>query len=163
MPRGVEVPDAIRNQIIGMRKAGSTFVKIGQEFELSEDTVRKIWNRWEESGTTENAQRPGRPPLLDKHDIRRLKSYMMSNKETRREPLSEIAVNCNLEVCTKTLKKVIDENIGLGRRIARKKCFLTKKQKEARLAFAKEHVNWTLEDWKRVVFSDEMAMQTDLN
>ena len=59
-----------------MRKASSTFAKIGQEFELSEDTVRKIWSKQEKSRTTENAQRPGRPLLLDKHDIRRLKSYI---------------------------------------------------------------------------------------
>lgn len=146
-----------------MRRAGSTFVQIGKEFELNEDTVRKIWNRWQETGTCENASKSGRPTKLDKHDIRRLKTYMTDNKESRREPLSEIVVNCNLEVSTKTLKRTIDEHIGLGRRIARKKCFLTKKQKEARLKFAKEHVNWTIEDWKRVVFSDEMAMQTDSN
>lgn len=36
-------------------------------------------------------------------------------------------------------------------------------QKVARLKFAREHINWTEEDWKRVVWSDEMGMQTDAN
>ena len=31
------------------------------------------------------------------------------------------------------------------------------------MKFAREHIPWTEEDWKRVVWSDEMGMQTDAN
>jgi len=51
----------------------------------------------------------------------------------------------------------------MGRRIERKRCFLSSKQIADRLKFAKDHIHWTLEDWRRVAFSDEMGMQTDSN
>ena len=43
-------------------------------------------------------------------------------------------------------------------RVARRpltKQLLTKKMKSKRLAWAKEYKNWTLADWKKVMFSDE--------
>ena len=36
-------------------------------------------------------------------------------------------------------------------------------QKKAHLKFAKDHIHWTLEEWRRVIFSDEMALQTGEN
>ncbi|KAG1033783.1 hypothetical protein G6F43_013509 [Rhizopus delemar] len=36
-----------------------------------------------------------------------------------------------------------------------KKPLLTKVQKARRLAWAEEHKNWTSDDWRRMVFSDE--------
>src|SRR5271169_6825855 len=33
----------------------------------------------------------------------------------------------------------------------------------ARLAFAKVHIHWTLENWRRCGFTDEMMIQTDSN
>ena len=37
----------------------------------------------------------------------------------------------------------------------KKKPFLSKKHKNERLKFAKEHKDWTMDDWKRVIWSDE--------
>lgn len=36
---------------------------------------------------------------------------------------------------------------------------MTKKQRNARLQFAREHVNWTVEDWKNVIFTDESTFE----
>ena len=46
-------------------------------------------------------------------------------------------------------------NAGLPARIARKKPFLNVVQRQKRVVWAKEHVSWTAEDWKKVIFSDE--------
>src|SRR6478609_10479941 len=44
---------------------------------------------------------------------------------------------------------------GLTARKARKKPLLTKAHKKARLASAKNHANWTNEQWGNVLWSDE--------
>jgi len=44
---------------------------------------------------------------------------------------------------------------GLNARIKRKKPLLLRKHRQRRLAFAQKYRNWTAEDWKRVVWSDE--------
>lgn len=48
---------------------------------------------------------------------------------------------------------------GLVCRVKKKRPYLSKFQIEARRCWALEHINWTMEDWKRVVFSDESKFQ----
>jgi hypothetical protein len=44
---------------------------------------------------------------------------------------------------------------GLKTYVQQKKRGFTKDQKAARLKFARDHLNWTVDDWKQVMFSDE--------
>jgi Transposase. len=46
-------------------------------------------------------------------------------------------------------------DVGLVGRVAVKKPFISKKNQNTRLDFAKQHREWTLENWKRVAFLDE--------
>ena len=60
----------------------------------------------------------------------------------------------NVKVCSKTIQRRLKEK-GL---IWKKKCkkpYVSEKNRKARLAFAREHVGWSLDQWKRVVWSDE--------
>jgi hypothetical protein len=36
-----------------------------------------------------------------------------------------------------------------------KKPLVSRRNRLARLAFARQHINWTIHDWKKVLFSDE--------
>ena len=65
--------------------------------------------------------------------------------------LAEVAVS------ESTLRRRLKE-IDLFSRIRRKKPFLTAKHKRARLEWAKKYQNWTVEDWKRVIWSDESSI-----
>ena len=110
-----------------------------------------------------SAPRSGRPKSLTERDHRRIAKHITTDRDTRRQALGEITNALNLSVCPKTLRKVITEDIGLGHRIERKRPWLSEQQKRDRLRFAKEHIHWTYEDWMRVVWTDEMSMQTDAN
>ena len=60
----------------------------------------------------------------------------------------------DLNVSTRTiLRRLEDQNLP-GRKIA-KKPMLRMKNRRASIEFAKKHVNWTVNDWKNVLFSDE--------
>ncbi|KAK1794284.1 hypothetical protein P4O66_011177 [Electrophorus voltai] len=48
---------------------------------------------------------------------------------------------------------------GLKSCKARKKPFINEKQRRARLKFVKDHKDWTIEDWSKVIFSDECNIQ----
>jgi len=57
-------------------------------------------------------------------------------------------------VCTQTVRNVLKE--GGFCSIIKKKCPLLKRHhQEDHLKFAKYHENWTVDDWKRVLWSDE--------
>ena len=44
---------------------------------------------------------------------------------------------------------------GLGAQVQQKKLFLSCKHVLTRLRFVQGYENWTVDDWKRVIFSDE--------
>ena len=163
MSRGQELSETVRSQIVILRDHGISWADIGRELNLIPSTVRKIYLRCKSSGTYSSASRSGRPKSLDKHDLRRLKAYITTNRYTRREPLGELLLNQNLSISERTLRRKITEDLGFRHRIERRKPHLSLKQKEARLRFAKEHIHWGLEEWQRVAWSDEMSMQTDAN
>jgi transposase len=68
---------------------------------------------------------------------------------------------------TKTLKNIINQPLsaktvcrhlsqtGMKAVVKRKRPFLSKRHRRERLDFAIEHQHWTVEDWKKVVWSDE--------
>ena len=73
---------------------------------------------------------------------------------TKAEIVNELKNQTNVKVCSKNIKHRLKEK-GL---IWKKKCkkpYVSEKNRKARLAFAREHVGWSLDQWKRVVWSDE--------
>lgn len=58
----------------------------------------------------------------------------------------------NLSVCTIKIRLT---DAGLHRRRPSKNPLISKKNRAARLKFAKEHLNWTSEQWSKILWSDE--------
>jgi hypothetical protein len=69
----------------------------------------------------------------------------------------------NINVCTKTLQKEIIEELGMGHRIEHQKPWLSPDQIAVRFKFAKEYLHWTVEDWRLVIWTNKMGMQTGTN
>jgi transposase len=63
---------------------------------------------------------------------------------------NEAGIDISPQTIRNTLKKC-----GLMSGVKVKKPLLTVKHKKARYDFAKKYENWTVEDWKRVIWSDE--------
>jgi len=163
MPKGPELTTIERSKIIALRDAGLTFSRIGEEVGRSSDTCQKTYLRYSQSENYNSAQRSGHPKILNEHDARHIKRHICHDKTTRRQPLGEININLNLNICNDTLKNFITTEIGLKHRIARKCPHLSSEQKKKRLQFAKTYLRWGLEEWRRMGFTDEMLMQTSAN
>ena len=130
---------------------------IEEELDVLADTARQIYNRYLQREDTENASRSGVPKKLTATALRHINRHIRHDRETRRQPLDDITKQLQLEVGVTTLRKTIIQDLGLGHRIQRKTPWLTNEQKAKRLAFAKEHIHWSEEEWRRVGWSDEMA------
>ena len=79
-------------------------------------------------------------------------------KKTRFNNLSEITKEwkkiSGIDVSSKTTLRRLNE-MGYHSRTAKKKPLLTNKQKLKRLAWAKKHQSWTIEQWREVIWTDE--------
>jgi Homeodomain-like domain len=87
MSRGIESSKTLRSQVVALRRARKTYGEIGTALNMPPRTAQKIYNSWEKTGVY-----PNRPRSLDKQDLRRLKTYIMKDKTTKRQPLGEIAL-----------------------------------------------------------------------
>lgn len=86
-----------------------------------------------------------------------LKDDSMIKREIQKHPTassSQILKSLALSISDRTIRRRAVEAGLLSRRPA-KKPFISRKNRVARLEFAKAHLNWTVDKWKTVLFSDE--------
>ena len=59
-----------------------------------------------------------------------------------------------MQVCVETMRSALRRG-GLQSQVKQKKPRLSIKNVKARLDFARAHLDWTIDDWSRVIFSNE--------
>jgi transposase len=77
-PQGQELSEGLRGEIVGMRKVKTSFAEIGRILQLDESTTRKVWKRYQETGSYASAPREGRPPILTDSDTRHIVRHVGS-------------------------------------------------------------------------------------
>lgn len=159
MAKSAQISLAKRSQIVILQKAGHSQRSIAKLVNVSRFGVSTTLKRFEETGSYADRKRSGRPkkttPATDRLIQRmskrdRFKSVPNIRAEMNKslpEPISDSTVNRRLHAA------------GLFGRVAVKKPLLRKQNKQKRLKWAKEHVNWTIEQWKKVLWSDESPFQ----
>lgn len=129
-----------------------TLTEITQITNIPKGTLGDLKRR----GTGVTKPRSGRPKKLTSRDIRHIEIYIRSNYTTRRVGLRNLIRILQLDCTEKTVHKALNE-LGYHYKIARRRCFLSKRDRKRRLQFAKRHVHWTAEDWDRIIWTDEMT------
>ena len=83
-----------------------------------------------------------------------LRDQRQQNVETAVQIHKNLVEFDNLNLSVQTVRNTL-RSAGLRGRAKAKKPLLTKRHQKLRLDFARVHSNWTMEDWKMVIFSDE--------
>lgn len=145
--------------IVGMRKSGAKGPQIAAELGHPISTVYTVLENEKLRGTVVSPKPTGRPPKLTERDKRALGRALTGN---RRAPLADVGNMLPTKVGTKTVRKAAHE-LGFNARVARKKPFLCGRHIAKRLEFAKKYKHWTVEDWRRVVWTDEASFEVGNN
>jgi transposase len=96
----------------------------------------------------------GRPTATSTIQDERLKRYVLKNPfKSARELKNEVPGWSDVSV--RTIQHRLQKKLGLPAQRAAKKPLLTQKMKQKRLAFARKYKNWTSEQWRDVMSSDE--------
>jgi transposase len=141
--------------LVGMSRAGCRPPQIANEMKLPLNSIYTLLRRHKLLGTVETPHRPGRPRVMSDRDVRSVTRFAKGN---RRATLAEITNSIPTTVSSRTVRKALSEQ-GLHSRIAVQKPFLSSNHRAARLSFAQTYQNWTIEDWKRVIWCDESSFE----
>ena len=103
---------------------------------------------------TPQKHRCGGKAFLNTPVRQRIVDFVTFSKRTRRMPLIQIDEEMKLYVSESTIRRALQKE-GYRRRIACKKSPISEKNRQIRLAWAEEHVNWTRQQWDCILWTDE--------
>ncbi|PPR07271.1 hypothetical protein CVT26_012431 [Gymnopilus dilepis] len=114
-------------------------------------TAKTLWHKYQETGSTKNRPRSGRPKKVTE----RLERALIRNAvKERRKPFRELGNAMPGNLSEGTIRNVLDEH-GYHRRIARKVPYLTDDHKRKRKHWAELYRRFRKRQWRKPIWSDE--------
>jgi transposase len=145
----------LRGRIIQAFYDGWSRAKIARAFELPWSTVNDQIRLESSRLDSEVKPRPGRPPILQARLKRRLIRFINLNpfasyKRIRRE--------LYIRASDQTIRRCLHQ-YGVRKWIAKKRPLITERTARLRYRWAKVHLNWPIEKWGKIMFSDECSVE----
>jgi hypothetical protein len=144
--------DCIRVKTL-RKHTNKTIEQIAKDLGLSWHQVQHACARHSESPSV----RTGHPPVLSSQQIDHLVAFVRSSYEARRMSYLDLSLDPFREwnVGQRCIQRALNSR-GYSRRRARSKPVLSDLNKTKRIEFAQTHINWSLDDWSRVLWTDEI-------
>ena len=141
-----------KQTILSMLDAGQSAHSIASTTGLNVSTISRL--RSKERSELQKAT-GGRPPKLSSANVRHAIRLISSGKAENAVQVTKALTNIvNQPLSTSTVCRQLRKT-GMKAMVKSKWPLLSAKHCKARLDFAYAHKDWTLEDWKKVVWSDE--------
>ncbi|GBM07838.1 hypothetical protein AVEN_138677-1 [Araneus ventricosus] len=138
------------------RRLGTRITEIARLVGCSRSTVVSIHAKWINDGdTSSRRQGVSRPRAIKEKGRQRLFRLV---KQNRRQTVAQLTAQYNAgpsaSVSEYTVQRTLLDMRLCSRRPTRVH-LLTKRHRQLRLQWAREHRDWTMDEWKRVDWSDE--------
>lgn len=143
-----------RSKIVTLHEYTSkTQREIANEVGVNQSTVARIINKYKATGSFEPTRKKtcGRKKKMTKRDERLL---LQENRLNPRMTSNQHRASQNLNVSSRTVRRVLFKHGRIARKPLKKQ-LLTEPMKKKRLAWAKQYRSWTIEQWRKVLFTDE--------
>jgi transposase len=142
------ISESKRRHIEKKLRNGWKYAQIAERYGVSKASISRIANL--RSLCIPLAIRRGRPRVLNARQERFLiRSFVQGECLTAKHGQAFLRENYNIDLSISGIKGVLRRN-GLRGRVRRKKPRLLTRHRRERLAFARRHRNWTVDDWKQV-------------
>lgn len=141
--------------ILSFAKADWSTRRITEKVHRSQTVISRTLRNYEFESFVTRKPRPKRNHKTSVRDDRLLLRVAKANDHL---PFRDITNISGLPVSTRTLSRRLKE-VQLYSRIRRRKPMLNVHHRHARLVWAQQYKDWTVEDWKRVIWSDECPIQ----
>jgi transposase len=131
---------------------GWSYKQLREKFEVGDATIARIVKRFQEAQTFERRQGSGRPKKTTPRADRLIANCVKKDPFITKNQIKE---EVELAISTKTIGRRIYELLGYKSYWAARKPLLTPRQVKRRLAWCMEHKSWTVDQWRKVIWTDE--------
>jgi transposase len=138
-----------RLQVQTLRDTGFNYSQISSQLNLTLHQVAYASNH-----RLTPKMRSGRPSTLTEEEVEEVIRWVCASKANRRAPWVKIPIYLDLNVSHYAVRNTL-QKAGFSRRVARRKPPISERNRQARLRWAIEHVEWTIEQWREILWSDE--------
>ena len=144
-----------RNQAIGMLTAGMSVRHVARNMNCHWSTIIDLRNRYRQQGNVSDRPRSGRPrvttPNQDRYiQLTHARDRFLPATATARQTVG----NHNRPINEHTVRRRLHA-YGMRSRRPYVGNILTRRHKQARLAWANAHLRWPRQQWATVLFTDE--------
>ncbi len=151
-----DLSDSERGMVVGVRRAGLSISKTADQLGLSRTTISRVYREWsEKEKISSERQLCGRKCLVDVRGQRRMDRLVIDDRKTT---VTQITTRYNQgmqnTISEHTTRRTLKQ-MGSSSRRPHRVPLLSDKNRTRRIQFTQTHQNWTTEDWKSVVWSDE--------
>lgn len=147
-----------RIQIVTLHGEGITITALSARFNVRRATISDLLAKHAQYGTVADLPRRGRPRASTQRQDRALGRLSVGNPgHVSRRLAQEWREVSNVNVTPRSVRYRL-VSMGLHGQIACKRPLLTAAHKARRLQWARERVNWTVAQWRQVIFSDEVPL-----
>ncbi|GBO26509.1 hypothetical protein AVEN_53650-1 [Araneus ventricosus] len=155
--------DGMSWRIVGRLEAGQSQVQICREFNLTPSVVYDLWKQFQDTGSIERKPGQGRPRATKATEKRYLAIIARRNRGAKASQLSrDLYAATETRVSRVTVSKRLHETGLFARRPV--VCVLrTPTNRRVRLAWCREHRDWSMDQWATFLFTDEsrFSLNTD--
>jgi transposase len=154
---GKIVKDGAKRAAVELWRAKVPLSTISSQLKLSESTLRRILAFAKRNPINPIIPRKpgsGRPKKIIEETRRLIKKKLQANPSLTAVKLKRV-IPALANVSIRSIQDCCLKDLKLPSRRKAKEPLLNERIKEQRLTFAREHVAWSVDDWKMVMFSDE--------
>ncbi|RYY43695.1 MAG: hypothetical protein EOO06_19325 [Chitinophagaceae bacterium] len=152
------VGEVKRIHILMLKERGCTISQIAHQTKVRQRTVEAVLHKRKQHHTIQDLPKTGRPSILDDRTKRRLARMALRGDVKTATELAKTAAALDIaHISQRTARRVLHDE-GLKAMHTIKKPLLTRTHKRKRLDFALTHRDWTVQQWKQVIFSDETTI-----
>uniref|UniRef100_A0A3B4XIU1 Paired domain-containing protein n=1 Tax=Seriola lalandi dorsalis TaxID=1841481 RepID=A0A3B4XIU1_SERLL len=150
----LELSDSVRSQIVILSKEGLSQRQIMARLKVSKGAVHGTLKRFAESGSVVSKARSGRPKVTTPSEDQYIK---LSSLTDRKATSSQIQNLLNKERMAPISRSTVKRRLSCSGL----RPLLRRGTKARRLCWAKKHQNFTVDDWKKVLFTGESTFEID--
>lgn len=140
-----------KGRIIGWSEGGKSIVWIARKLGRGRATISVFLKNYRATGKTKRASGSGSPRKTTKREDRAIVRLMRTDRGiTAQEIINQLGLNISQETVRRRLHK-----FGYASYFKKRTPFINQRNRGRRIQWAKDHMNWTHQQWMTVLWSDE--------